>query len=100
MLNFEFHGMSFGGSEDDIEEFFSDCAYDKASSDPKAGIGVYNVEATGVDEAKLWFFSGRLYMVTLIYGAARVASMGDWTAIADRLVARFGKANAESSGVL
>lgn len=99
MRSFVFQGISLGDSEDVVEDCFSESEYDEDASDPKAGINAYRVSASGVDLAMLWFFNDRLYMVQLIYCADRLNSMGDWTAIGDRLVAQFGRAKGDSPGV-
>jgi hypothetical protein len=58
---FEFQGMSLGDSEDTIEVRFEDFAYDEEASDSKAGITAYNVAASGVGYAKLFFLDGTLF---------------------------------------
>ncbi len=96
---FEFQGMSLGDPEDQLAKHFNDPIYRDDCSNPKAGVATYEVEAPGTDGCYMYFQEGKLYILLLFYGVERVAAMGDWSAILDRLVARFGKPDRDSPGV-
>ena len=96
---FSFKGVGFGASVEDLQralpvEFLDD------QSSPEKGQKVFfhNPESGDVSAVFFSFIDDSLYEIRLVYDAPTANRVGGWDTIAERLVKKFGKADAESKG--
>lgn len=96
---FSFKGIGFGASIEDLQRSLPVTFLDDQSS-PEKGQKVFahipeNGDISGVFFS---FIDDSLYEIRLAYDAPTANRIGGWHTIAQRLVQKFGKADAESKG--
>ena len=96
--NFQFHGLTWGSATAQMKSHFPSCAEQRDGTDESVGQHLYLVTAEGVDSAELSFLDDHLYKVRLLYTAVRCNEMGGWNIVLQRLVEKFGLADAKSKG--
>jgi len=96
--NFQFHGLTWGSSTAQMKSQFPSCIERREGTDDSVGKHEYLVQAQGTDGAELLFLDDHLYNIRLVYSPATTNEMGSWNTVLQRLVERFGLADAKSKG--
>ena len=96
---FSFRGVGFGASVEDLQNALPVTFLDDQSS-PEKGQKVFAHIPEGGDVSGVFFsfIDDSLYEIRLAYDAPTANRVGGWNTIAERLVKKFGKADAESKG--
>jgi len=96
---FSFKGVGFGASVEDLQRALPVTFLDDESS-PEKGQKVFAHTPEGGDVSAVFFsfIDDSLFEIRLVYDARTANRVGGWDTIAERLVKKFGKADAESKG--
>jgi hypothetical protein len=97
---FAVEGIGFTATPQTIRAKWPQTERVAEDSNPKIGLEVLLVpETQNTDGIQFTFLDGKLMQIFVLYLPARVKKMGGWTTIAEKVVARLGKADADSKGV-
>lgn len=97
--DYTFQGMTFGTDLKTFQEKYPSALPWAEESDPDNGLQVFLLtDVSGPDQVVLSFYNNQLFRVTLIYSVPTINAMGGWQTLAEKLVAKYGKADGDSLG--
>jgi hypothetical protein len=94
---FIIEGIGFSATPQTIRTKWPNAERVAKESNSKIGVEVLFVSETqNTDAMQFTFLDGKLMKIQALYQPARVKKMGGWETIAEKLVAKLGKADADS----
>ena len=98
--DFKFEGVSFSTS---LEEFLKMCPdarpFDGGTND-KVGTRAFQAQSKSATCVVFFFFDGKLCEMRILYQQAELNKLGGLDVVLGKLVEKFGKAEADSAGVI
>jgi hypothetical protein len=95
---FKFEGVSFSTTLEEFKTAHPDAELQAEDSDKKIRLEVYLADSEAASILMVKFFDGQLMEMRILYDVKKVNKIGGWEVLLERLVDKFGKADADSLG--
>ncbi len=97
---FTVEGVGFNATPQTIRAKWPTATSVPKQSNPQIGLECIRVEGTAnTDGIDFFFLDGKLMNMLVWYFPSRTSKMGSWSTIAEKVVARLGKADVDSKGL-